>query len=230
MYWQEDKDDTHPYVVPDDIVDLSFKVKCKSLPLDHAYALSVALHDALPWLEEEDKAGVHLIHGAESGNGWIRPQGPQDVLYLSRRTRMTLRLPSERAEQARILQGKTLNVEGNALTLGEASVRLLSVITTVFSRYVIMEKIDDEAAFLEAAANCLWQELGIRVKKMLTGRIQLLGFPEDDVKTRSLMIDGLEVSESVKLQQLGLGPGRKFGCGLFLPHKGINAVTKSILF
>ena len=227
MYWQEDNDDNHPYVVPDDIVDLCFKVKCRSLPLDHAHALSEALLDALPWLEEEGRAGVHLIHGAESGNGWMRPQHPQDVLYLSRRTRLTLRLPRERLEDAKILEGKTLRVDGNALTLGAGSVRQLSMITTLFSRYVITEMLEDEAAFLEEAANNLRRELGIRVKKMLSGRIQRLGFPGGDVWTRSLMIDGLEVNESVKLQQQGLGPGRKFGCGLFLPHKGIDAVSKT---
>ena len=227
LYWQEENDDTQHYVVPDDIVDLSFKVRCASLPLDHAYGLSAVLHDALPWLEEEDRAGIHLIHGAESGNGWMRPQGPQDILYLSRRTRMTLRLPSARAEEAKVLQGKTLDVAGNALTLGEASVRPLSMIGTVFSRYVIAEEIENEAAFLDEAARMLRQELGIHVKKMLSGRMQNLAFPEGDIRTRSLMIDGLDMSESIKLQQQGLGPGRKVGCGLFLPHKGIEAVSKT---
>ena len=40
MYWQEQNDKEKKYVVPDDIVDLSFKVQCKQLPLDHAYTLS----------------------------------------------------------------------------------------------------------------------------------------------------------------------------------------------
>ena len=52
-------------------------------------------------------------------------------------------------------------------------------------------------------------------------------FPGKTLGARSLMIDGLDVTESVLLQQQGLGDGRKFGCGLFLPHKGIDAVNET---
>jgi CRISPR-associated protein Cas6 len=227
MFWQQESEETRPYVVPDDIVDLSFKVSCRSLPLDHAYALSVALQEALPWFEEEVEAGMHLIHGAESGNGWIRPEGPQDILYLSRRTRMTLRLPQARVQSAKTtLQGRTLNVGDNPLTLGATSVHKLSTLTTVFARYVIADNVEDEMGFLEQAADRL-ANLGIRVKKMMGGRLHTMTLPERTITTRSLMIDGLEVEESVSLQQQGLGPGRKLGCGLFLPHKGIGPVTQA---
>ena len=43
--------------------------------------------EELPWMVDEPQAGIHLIHGAESGNGWIRPQEPDALLILSRRTR-----------------------------------------------------------------------------------------------------------------------------------------------
>ena len=58
----------------------------------------------------------------------------------------------------------------------------------------------------------------------MSGRTTTFSFPGKTYTVRSLMIDGLESSESVRLQQEGLGGGRKFGCGLFLPHKGIDAV------
>lgn len=226
MYWKEDSDKTQDYEVPDDIVDLSFKVSCRSLPLDHAYALSTALLQALPWLANEADAGIHLIHGAESGNGWLRPEGPGEVLYLSRRTRITLRLPNARVEHAKALQGETLDIDGNPLTLGDTSIRKLSQLTTLFARHLMADDVDDEAAFLEAAAGLL-QGKGIRVKKMMAGRKHEIRLPDRVLATRSLMIDGLDVEESVRLQQQGLGPGRKIGCGLFLPHKGIDAVNKA---
>jgi CRISPR-associated protein Cas6 len=221
MYWQEEDHDQERYTVPDDIVDLSFKISCRTLPLDHAHALSGALRDALPWLAQEPRAGIHLIHGAESGNGWIRPQGPGELLYLSRRTRLTLRLPKERVATARDIEGLTLDIEGNTLTLGETSVRRLSALTTLFARHVVAEQGEDEAAFLERCAQMLG-ERGIRVKKMMAGRSHTIRLPDATVMTRSLMIDGLQVAESVRLQQEGLGPGRQLGCGLFLPHKGID--------
>ena len=227
MLWEEQPDKATPYTVPDKIVDLAFRTQCRSLPLDHAYALSQALHKALPWLTEEDAAGVHLIHGAESGNGWIRPEDPlHDVLYLSKRTRFTLRLPKHRVEDAKQLVGQALDVDGNTLTLGPATVRLLSPLTTIFARYVAADDIDDDEAFL-AHALTLLEGMGIRVKKIMSGRKHVMRTPDNEIPTRSLMLAELEVEHSIKLQQQGLGPWRKLGCGLFLPHKGIEAVNRT---
>jgi CRISPR-associated protein Cas6 len=226
MYWQDEQDKAASYVVPDDIVDLNFKVDCRSLPLDHAHALSEAIHAALPWIGEEALAGIHLIHGAESGNGWIRPDNPDsDVLYLSRRTRFTLRLPKGRIEDAKVLSGRTLDVMGNALALSAPSVRKLSDQTTIFARYIASENAGDDEAFLEEMDGLL-RELQIRARKMLSGRGHTIRTPKREIETRSLMIAELDVEDSVRLQVQGLGPHRKLGCGLFVPHKGIEPVSK----
>jgi CRISPR-associated protein Cas6 len=221
MYWQEDDDKPFPPAVPDDVVDVTFKVACRALPLDHAHALSEALLAALPWLREEPQAAVHLIHGAESGNGWLRPEDPDALLYPSRRTRFTLRVPKHRVADARALAGRTLDVGGHAVTLRDPHVRELSPLTTVFSRHVMSEQ-DEEAAFLEAVARRLREELDIRVRKMVAGREHTHRFPDREIRTRSLMIDGLRVEESIRLQQRGLGPGRLQGFGIFLPHKAVG--------
>ena len=34
---------------PGDFVDAVFAISCRSLPVDHAYALSQAIRSALPW-------------------------------------------------------------------------------------------------------------------------------------------------------------------------------------
>lgn len=223
MFWKE-KTPEKPYVVPEDIVDLAFKINCKCLPLEHSRALSNALHEAMPWLEEEEHAGIHLIHGAESGNGWMRPEDPEnEVLYLSRRTRMTLRLPQERLDQANELSGKKLDIDGYELEVGESSVKPLSTSGTIFSRYVISAEDESEEEFLNRIYQDL-QVLDVAVSKLLCGKTHTLQGPEGPVFTRSVMLAELKVEDSVKLQQLGLGEGRKYGCGLFIPHKGIAAV------
>ena len=226
MYWQDQEEKKRQYVVPDDIVDLSFKVQCKQLPLDHAYALSQTIQKELSWIADELQAGIHLIHGAESGNGWIRPQEPDALLSLSRRTRFMLRLPKYRVDDATKLAGKTLNVSGHELVLTHPQQKSLSPLTTIFSRYIITENIENEEAFLNQTAELLKKE-GIRVKKMISGLAHVLRMPEQNLSTRSLMIDGLEIEESIYLQQHGLGEGRKVGCGLFIPHKGIDAVGQA---
>ena len=40
------------------------------------------------------------------------------------------------------------------------------------------------------------------------------------------MLADLSTEESLKLQEHGLGEGRHMGFGIFIPHKGIDAVTK----
>ena len=224
MYWQEQEDGEKRHNVPDDIIDVSFKVYCRQLPLDHAYVLSQAVQKALPWITDESRAGIHLIHGAESGNGWIRPQEPDAVLHLSRRTRFMLRLPIQRLSAARRLADAPLQVGGYELQLNDPQVKRLLPLKTLFSRYVITDNIEDEAAFLDQADRLLREE-GIRVSRMMNGRPHVLRMPEQNLCTRSLMIDGLGIEESIHLQQHGLGEGRKVGCGLFLPHKGIDAVA-----
>ena len=226
MYWQDQENKGRQYVIPDDVIDLSFRVQCKQLPLDHAYNLSQTIQAELPWIAEEPLAGIHLIHGAESGNGWIRPQEPDALLSLSHRTRFMLRLPKHRINDAMQLAGKRLQVGEHELILSQPQEKLLSSHTTIFARYIVTDHLTDEEAFLNQADGLLKSQ-GIRARKMLSGRTHVLRMPEDNLATRSLMIDSLEKEESVHLQQHGLGRGRKMGCGLFLPHKGIDAVRQS---
>jgi CRISPR-associated protein Cas6 len=217
MFWQEAKENER-YIVPDDIVDLAFSIQCRCLPVDHAYPLSQAIAAALPWFADEAQAGLHTIHVAESGNGWMRPDDPNALLHLSRRTKLVLRLPRQRVADAERLSGQTLDVGGHALQVEKAAVKPLSAITTLFSRYIVSGEGMDEMAFLREVQSLL-ADLGIKPKKMLCGIERVIATPERKIHTRSLMLADLAVEQSVQLQQHGLGPGR-----MFLPHKDINEV------
>ena len=226
MYWNDNKDSKEEYVVPDDVIDLAFRIACPTIPLDHAHALSSALLDKLPWLAEEDHAGIHLVHGATSGNGWFRPEDTEnELLHLSRRTRMRLRIPASRLGDARALTGQKLDIEGHSLEVGKTEVFGLSSLPTLFSRYVMTSEALDEIQFLELVAEQL-KALDIPCRKMLGGITHKMNFPAGPVFTRSLMVAELQPEQSVRLQQIGLGDGRTIGCGLFLPHKGIAAVKE----
>ena len=227
MYWNDDKDKTPGFVVPDDVVDLAYKIGCPTIPLDHAHSLSSALLEALPWIAEEEYAGIHLIHGAASGNGWFRPEDPEnELLHLPKRTRMRLRLPKNRLQEAQALSGQTLDIQGHPLEIGQSDVFLLSSLPTLFSRYVITSEELDETGFLEEVAEQL-MALDIPCRKMLGGITHTMNFSAGPVFTRSLMVADLGPEQSVRLQQVGLGEGRTRGCGLFVPHKGIKAVNET---
>jgi hypothetical protein len=66
--------------------------------------------------------------------------------------------------------------------------------------------------------------MGLRVRKALCGRVHRIRTPKGDLQARSLMVAELKPEEAFELQRRGLGEGRKLGCGLFIPHKGIKAV------
>lgn len=215
MYWQEDSD-SEQFKVPDEVVDVLFSIDCPTLPVDHAQTLSDQLQRLLPWFEEE--AGLHLIHGAESGNGWERPQGPEDLLYLSRRTKLAIRLPHHRIEDAKALTGQSLEVNGHKMKIGACKQRLLGLTTILYSRYVVDQTGDDESAFVAQAVSDL-KAMGLRFKKVLAGKRFELATAETALPTRSLLVADLPYEDAVVLQQEGLGPGRAIGCGLFVPHK-----------
>ena len=223
MYWNDDKK-KEKFEVPDDVVDLSFVIKCKCLPLEHMHDLSTALNDSLPWLADEPHAGIHQIYGAESGNGWIRPTDPEELLYFSRRQKMTLRLPKQRLADAEKLIGQTIDVNGYALEVGKSSLKKLSDLPTNFCRQVMTSESMTEDDFLEWAFLQL-KELDIPVRKMMPGKERIVKVAGQERITRSLMVAEMMQAESVRLQQFGIGEGRKLGCGLFMPQKDIKAVN-----
>lgn len=227
MFWEEEENRNEPFVVSEDVVDLVYGLSCKHLPLDHAYALSTAIRQALPWIDDEPLAGIHLIHGAESGNGWMRPEDPtNEVLHLSKRSRMTLRVPGHRIDDAGKLTGVELLIDGHKLVVGKAKTHRFSTLPTQFARYVVVPgDIDhqDEEAFMYYAAEQL-KALQVPVRKLMCGRAHALQCPDGDLYTRSIMLADLKNDEAVRLQQHGIGTHRKMGCGLFMPHRGISAV------
>ena len=224
MYWEErDKDETVSW--PDDVVDLVFPIACHTLPVDHSYALGQAVVQVLSWLPDEEGSGVHQIQVAISAHGWERPAGADDLLHLSKRTRLVIRIPRHRMEDARALVGRELDVRGQLLKIsGEPAVRPLQPSATLYSRNVALNA-DDEDAFLRVAAELL-EGLDILVRKMLPGKMTVIDAPDGPLATRSLMLADLAAEESLRLQQHGLGPCRYFGCGLFIHYKGIKAVNR----
>ncbi|NCA71211.1 MAG: type I-MYXAN CRISPR-associated protein Cas6/Cmx6 [Sphingobacteriia bacterium] len=226
MYWNDD-DHADEVRAPDDIVDIRFEIDCRLIPVDHAHALADALRGVLPWIAEEPSLAIHTVHVAGSQNGWERPtHGTSSCLMVSRRTKLTIRAPRHRVDTLLdILPGTRLDLDGYALTIGPGKLKALSTETTLFARYVALDLTDnaDETAFLAAAAAALGK-LDIRVRKALCGIPHPVATPAGAIPTRSLMLAGLTLPESIRLQQQGLGSHRLLGCGIFIPHKGIDPI------
>ena len=224
MFWTEDQRPGE-IRVPEDVADAVFAIECRQLPVDHAYALAAALSAAHPWIDEVPGLAVQPIHVAGSQNGWERPEhGTGSFLRPSRRTRLAIRAHQSGIERLlTTLPGTRIEIAGQPLTLGEGRSRPLSKETCLHARYVVASPDQDEEAFLRDSARAL-AEIGVRVRKALCGKTLDLHTPDGPLVTRSLMLADLQVEESFIVQRQGLGPRRLMGCGVFIPHKGIDAV------
>ena len=224
MFWQEDdkKDDV---ATSEKVVDLSYRIECKQIPTRHAWELSQALYQVLPWMKDEPEVGVHQIHGAASGNGWERP-ADGELIHLSKRTRMQLRVPVSRIDDANELEGKTLDIAGHSVTVGKMATKSIDPFSTIFSRDIVVPEGTTEDGFLQLVFDEL-KSRDLEVRKLLCGIGHNFELNGEKVETRSLMIADLDKASSVELQEVGIGPYRHFGCGIFVPHKGIKAVGET---
>ncbi|MCP4488644.1 MAG: type I-MYXAN CRISPR-associated protein Cas6/Cmx6 [Gammaproteobacteria bacterium] len=221
MHWQDDGEQDN-VSMPDGVVDLMFSIRCKSLPLDHGYALQKSVSEKLCWIKHEPQAAIHQIHVAESAHGWQRPQGKDSVLLPSKRSKLILRMPMHRLADCNALCDQILDIDGHSLHTESFKSRPLSTLTTIFARYIETQTNEEDDEFIQRMLGLL-QAQGIVVKKMMSGMVAWHNSDSGEILTRKLMLSGLSVEDSLRLQQCGLGRRMQMGIGIFLPHKGIDA-------
>jgi len=190
-----------------------FELRGTRLPIDHGLALYRELARLVPCLEESELAGVHPVHGSDSGSG---------ELMLNRRTRLVIRIPSERIDDLQVLSGQTLNVAGNTLTIGTAKLKPLPHHTPLYARLVTTGSVE-EIDFVHDIMRML-DDLNIETR-FLCGLRQTVTDASGVVSGYSLMLHGLPIEHAIRVQQIGLGSNRKIGCGIFVPHKSIAALV-----
>ena len=196
-----------------DIVDLVFPLRGQAIRQDYADVLWRALSARLPWLADDPMVGVHPLTGVSAGD---------HELYLTRRAKLTLRLPATRVEAARALTGSRLELAGE-VEIGAASVKPLAPIKTLYSSFVTLG-VDVEADFLAA---CEAQLASAAIPAQLVCGKAHVGHGQDgEWRGFSLMLFGLTVNDSLRMQREGLGGERKRGCGIFVPHKSVAAVSE----
>lgn len=195
------------------VTDVHFELKGRALPKDHGYALFQELARLLPWIADEETLGIHPVHGADTGHG---------ELILGRRARLVIRTPVDRVEDIMALSGKTLRVAGETLQIGAAKTRPLTLHTPLYAHCVTTGS-DDEREFAADVIRLL-DQMHID-SRFICGRRQTVTTANGVVSGYSLMLHGLPVEHAVQIQVSGLGGNRKLGCGIFIPHKSINALA-----
>lgn len=198
-------------VASEHAVDLVFAISGSRLPADYALALWEALVARLPWLGGEPGVGVHAIR-ASAGEGG---------LLLSRRARLALRLPLRRQADAMRLTGQALEVGGERLDVGEASLRPLEPYPTLSARFVATGAAD--ALAHQEAVEAMLGEVGMP-QRFICGRMRTVRCGDTTVTGAEVVLHQLRPEQSLAMQERGLGAERHLGHGLFLPHKTISDI------
>jgi len=195
------------------MVDVFYALHGEALPREHRPALAQALERLVPWLADPSQAGTHRVN-AVAGTG--------PTALLSQRSRLALRVRRARVAELAPLAGATLDIGGFALRLGsQAQVRELLAHSTLYA-YLVASREDDELAFIAAAEQEL-ERLGVPCRT-ICGRRQVIDLDDAPLVGFSLMLDGLSPAGSLRVLEAGLGPHRRLGCGIFVPHKSGAAV------
>ncbi len=196
------------------IIDIAFAVEGGALPREHRRELAAAIGHALPWWAAQEGAGMHRLNVAAGG-------GP--LALLSGRTRLTLRVPRERAADAAALESAVLQVGPATLRVGAPQPRELRPYSTLYAHLVAADEeagAADELAFLDAVAAEL-SALGVACRS-ICGRRQVA--EGGALQGYSLMLDGLNAAGALRVLEAGIGRHRRWGCGIFVPHKSAVAV------
>ena len=193
------------------MMDRVFEASAETLPPAYPFALWAELVRHVPQLAGDESVGVLPLRTAESGAD----------LLLPRRAKLVLRLPQTLTQAAAALSGASLDIAGSTLRLGISQPRQMQPHPTLHARLVTGA--DDEVAFMEEMRASL-SAMGIEAG-LICGRSASLVQAGRALTGYSLVVHDLRPEASLRLQSAGMGEGRHFGCGIFVPYKVISGLT-----
>lgn len=223
--WQETKPKDQPPEAQ--MSDVSFRIDCHSLLVDHAAMLAEASCMYAPMIRDSARAGIHPIHVAGSQNGWERPENSDAYLLLSQRTRFKIRIDTISANDLIAkLTGVTLDIAGSPLHIVSGKSHLLQPAATLFSRYTYFNNLDAACAESVFVERIIEQCRSYRFTptKILCGKERTIDTNDGPQLTRGVLLADVPAADSLILQDNGLGDGRTMGCGLLIPHKDTSAI------
>ncbi|MEM7590645.1 MAG: type I-MYXAN CRISPR-associated protein Cas6/Cmx6 [Cyanobacteria bacterium P01_A01_bin.83] len=200
-------------------VDVVFPLKGKLLPLDNGYLVYSALSDLCPNIHKRElDIGIHPIAG--------KPNRYKQ-LKLTQRSKLKIRIALEQISLIyQFLVEQTFKIGARQFHIGIPEYKALAPASSLYSRLVIIRPYRKPEDFIEAAQRQL-------ERLEITGKINLLQKSNGQLQCRQLTMRkkegtfplvgyGVEVTDlsetdSIKLQQQGIGGKRKMMCGIFVP-------------
>ena len=210
--WPEQK----PEEYTPHMIDLQFDLVGATIPADSAMLLSNALLGILPWLGKDKGAGIQLLKGAETNSG-------DATVNINRRTKLFLRVPKTRVADTETLVGRSLDLDGHPLQVGDFKTRGFTPFSNIYAHFVDTGSTGEEQ-FVQDVMRELDGHFQLRCG-FICGKQQTLQGPNGMLHGYSLMLHDLPPHKSLRLQDEGMGHNRLLGCGIFIPHKSIAPVV-----
>ena len=160
----------------------------------------------------------------------------EGIIYLNQSSRFRLRCPAEQAQQwYRSLQNQVLDIRGHLIRLIQPRLTLPEHSEVLKARLVIFHlqnwNIQQAPSYFLQSCQKALEDHQIKGKVFIDSNsdgnlaLRALKIREKNVLGYGVVIEGLKEDDSIKLQGLGLGGRKHFGCGWFYPAKeGINAI------
>jgi CRISPR-associated endonuclease/helicase Cas3 len=201
-------------------IELVFPVFGNTVATDHAYSLYAALSGVVSRFHDE-----HSPFRFAPITGIATPDGR---LHIAWHSRLRVRLPDDVVRVALPLAGKRLALGDSTVRLGVPSLRALIAAPSLIARMVTFKNAETPGEFLTTARAKL-VDLGVSGRPQLP--VHLEGDRAGQPKRRvvrlkgvtipgySLIVTELSSTDSLTLQESGLGGRTRLGCGFFTPVK-----------
>ncbi len=185
----------------------------QSLPIDRGYQLYSALSNLQASLHDWSDTSIKTISGKLDRN-------KRNELNLTERSKLLIRLPSEKIPFVYSFSGKSLTIGKHKIRLGIPEMNFLQPKPRLRSHIVVIRGYEEPNMFLKAARRQV-EELNIKTD------IKLIAKKDGTSKRKTIKVKqtlvgfGIEASnlseaDSIILQEKGLGGKQKMGCGVFV--------------
>lgn len=191
------------------MLELEFSVSSTApIASDHGYHLYAALSRTLPVVHSDGAGGVaiHPICGRQIGNR---------MMQLMPWSCLRIRTENRQVGDFVLLAGKRLHVAEPLVFVGVPRIRSLVPSTAVRSRLVTIKGFLERDTFAVAVRRHL-DALGVSHRVIQTvGRRRTIRIRDKEVVGFEVIVEGLDASESIAIQEMGIGGRRRMGCGVF---------------
>ena len=194
-------------------IELAFPVMGQSISIDHGYQLYSALKYRLMQLKDWDDISIKTISGKLDRDA-------RNQLNLTDRSKLLIRLPSEKVPYVYSFGGKSLTIGRHKIRLGIPEMNFLQPKSRLRSHIVVIKGYEEPNGFLEAAKRQI-EALSIKADLKLISKKDGTAKPKT-IKVRQIIVgfgieaNNLSEADSIILQKRGLGGKQKMGCGVFV--------------